>query len=165
MKKLLCVLCFLLLCGCSPDTEYKERITILEKETNVAYSDIQNVLAPRVCLENHKEAKSNEPFLVTFEVTGELKSIVEKDSTISIDSRNLLKGRKEDISSLPPEGKSFCTGVTLPLTKKVAKNELENMITQGDLKVSVTKLDGEVTSSYTIKQFVIGKPDGSKVEP
>ncbi|KPL60992.1 hypothetical protein [Rossellomorea vietnamensis] len=165
MKKIVCVLFILLLFGCSNDMEQKERIKILEKETYVAYSDSQNVLAPRVCLENHKEAKSNEPFLVTFEVTGELKSIVEKDSNVTIDSRNLLKGSKEDISSLPPDGKSFCTGITLPLTKEVAQDELENMITQEDLKVSVTELDGEVISSYTIKQFVIGKPDGSIVEP
>ncbi|MGG3915897.1 hypothetical protein [Rossellomorea vietnamensis] len=165
MKKVVCVLFILLLFGCSNDMEGKERITILKKETYVAYSDSQNVLAPRVCLENQNAEQSNEPFLVTFEVTGELKSIVEKDSTISIDSRNLLKGSKEDISSLPPDGKSFCTGVTLSLTKEVAKNELENMITQKYLKVSVTELDGEVISSYTIKKFVIGKPDGSIVEP
>lgn len=165
MKKVVCVLFSLLLFGCSNDIGDEERITILEKETNVAYSDSQNVLAPRVCLENHKEEKSNEPFLVTFEVTGELKSIVEEDSSITIDSRNLLNGSEGDISSLPPDGESFCTGITLPLTKEVAKEELENMITQEDLKVSVTELDGEVISSYTIKQFVIGKPDGSIVEP
>lgn len=165
MKKLVCVLPILLLFGCSNDMEDEERITILEKETYVAYSDSQNVLAPRVCLENQQEEQSNEPFLVTFEVNGGLKSIVEKDSTISIDSRDLLNGSEGDISSLPPDGKSFCIGNTIALTKEVAQDELENMVAQGDLKVSVTEIDDEVISSYSIKEFVIGKPDGSIVKP
>lgn len=165
MKKLVCVLPILLLFGCSNDMEGEERITILEKETYVAYSDSQNVLAPRVCLENQQEEQSNEPFLVTFEVNGGLKSIVEKDSTISIDSRDLLNGSEGDISSLPPDGKSFCIGNTIALTKEVAQDELENMVAQGDLKVSVTEIDDEVISSYSIKEFVIGKPDGSIVKP
>ena len=53
----------------------------------------------------------------------------------------------------------------MPLTKEVNQDELEKMVAQGDIKVSITELDGEVISSYTIKKFVIGKPDGSKVEP
>jgi hypothetical protein len=53
----------------------------------------------------------------------------------------------------------------LPLTKEVKQDELENMVDQGDIKVSITELDGEVISSYTIKKFVIGKPDGSRVKP
>ncbi|MCR8848421.1 hypothetical protein NQ095_08410 [Rossellomorea sp. SC111] len=165
MKKLLCVLCFLFLCSCSTDTGDKERITILENESNVAYSESQNVLAPRVCLENQKEEQSNEPFLVAFDVNDGLKSIVEKDSNVSIDSRNLLNDRGADIASLPPDGKSFCIGTTFSLTRLVAQNELEKMVTQGGLKVSVTELDGGVISSYIIEEFVIGNPDGSIVEP
>lgn len=165
MKKVVCVLIILLLFGCSNDMGDKERITILENETYVVYSESQNVLAPRVCLENQQEEQSNEPFLVAFEVTGGLKPIVEKETNFSIDSRDLLSGSEGDISSLPPEGESLCTGITLPLTKEVAKDKLEDMITQGDLNVSVTELDGEVISSSIIKVFVIGMPDGSIVEP
>jgi hypothetical protein len=164
MKKFASLLFILLLFGCSNDTEDKERITILENESHVAYSESQNLLAPWVCIENQQEEQSNEPFLMTFEVTDGLKSIVDKDSNVSIDSRNLFNGSEEDISSLPPDGKSFCTGNTLPLTKEVNQDELENMVTQGDIKVSITELDGEVISSYTIKEFVIGKPDGSKIK-
>jgi hypothetical protein len=166
MKKKFAKLFFiLLLFGCSNDVENKERITILENKTNVAYSEGQNLLAPMVCLENQQEELSNEPFLVTFEVIEGLKSIVNSEDNVTIDSRNLLNGSEEDISSLPPDGKSFCVGNNLPLTKEVNQDELENMVDQGDIKVSITELDGEVISSYTIKKFVIGKPDGSRVKP
>ena len=80
MKKIASLFFVLLLFGCSNDTVNKERITILENKTDVAYSESQNLLAPSVCLENQQEEQSDEPFLVTFEVTEGLKSILEKDS-------------------------------------------------------------------------------------
>ena len=155
----------ILLFGCSNDMVDKERLTILENESNVAYVESQNLLAPKVCLENKQEKQSIEPFLVTLKVADELKSMVDRDSNISIDSRSLFNDSDEDISSLPPKGKPFCTGNNLKLTKEVSKKGLEKMITEGHIEVSVTELDGEVISSFTIKKFVVGKPDGSVVNP
>ncbi len=164
MKKVASVLFILLLFGCSNGTAEKERLTILENESNIAYVESQNLLAPKVCLENQQERQSIEPFLVKFEITGDLKSVIDKDSNVSIDSRNLFNGSDGDISSLPPNGKSFCTGNNLTLTKGVSQNEVEQMITEGDMTVSVTELNGDVISSLTLKEFVIGKPDGSVFE-
>lgn len=165
LKKFVSALFILLLLGCSNNTIDKERLTILENESNVAYVESQNLLAPMVCLENQQEEQTIKPFIVKFEVNDELKSVVDKDFNTFIDSRNLLNGSDEDVIILLPDGKSFCTGNNLTLIKDVSQNELEKMIAEGDIEVAVTELDGEVISSFTIKEFVIGKPHGSVIKP
>lgn len=163
MKRILSVLFLVLLFGCSNETVDKERLTILEDDSNVAYVESENLLAPMVCLENQQNTKSVDPYLVTFELTDDLKTIVDTKSNISLDSRNLFDN--DDGSNLPQEEKSFCVGNNLPLTEEVNQDDLENFITEGNIKVSVTELNGDVISTYTLQKFVIGKLDGSVVSP
>lgn len=43
------------------------------------------------------------------------------------------------------------------LKKEVSQDDIEKMVTDKDVKVSKTELSGEVVSSYTLQEFVVGK--------
>ncbi|SDQ81157.1 hypothetical protein [Virgibacillus salinus] len=162
---LMLLLTTILLFGCSNDTVVKERLTILGNESKVIYPeevlDDFNALATQVCIEiNQKDKSSIAPFLVTFEIKDELNSIVDESSSVlELDSRDITNAGKT------PEGNTFCTGNTLMLKKEVSKDDIEGMVTDKDVKVSITELSGEVISSYTLQEFVIGKADGTVVKP
>ena len=95
MKKIASFFFVFLLFGCSNDTINKERITILKNETDVAYSESQNLLAPSVCLEIQQEEKSDEPFLVNFEVTEGLKSNLKRTPLFLLIVGTFLMGVRE----------------------------------------------------------------------
>ncbi|CQR48246.1 hypothetical protein BN1058_02600 [Paraliobacillus sp. PM-2] len=163
MRRVLSILSLVLLFGCSNETVDKERLTIHEDESSVAYVESENLLAPRVCLENQQKTQSVDPYLITFELTDDLKTIVDKTSNVSLDSRNLFNNDGD--SNSPRKEKSFCVGTNLPLKEEVNQDKLDNLITEGNIKVSVTELNGDVIFTYTLQKFVIGKPDGSVVSP
>ncbi|QHE51600.1 hypothetical protein [Pontibacillus sp. HMF3514] len=161
----------ILVFGCSNHTVDKERLTILRNESKVIYPEEVpenfNALATQVCIENNQKGKASiDPFLVTFEIKDKLHSIVdESSSALELDSRYITNAGKEKITNLPPEGDTLCTGNTLMLKKEVSQDDLEKMVNDGDVKVSITELNGDVITSYTLQEFVIGKPDGSVIKP
>jgi len=168
IKGTLILLLTILLFGCSNDTVEEERITILEDESKVIYPKEapKDFLATQVCMKNNEKEKSSiDPYLVTFEIKNELKSIVDESSSLlELDSRDITN-TGDNMTNLPTEGDTYCTGNTLMLKKDVIQDDLEKMVTDGDVKVSITELNGDVISSYSLQEFVIGKPDGSVVKP
>ncbi len=172
--KVLTLMLFLttiLLFGCSNETVDKARLTILGNESKVIYPeevpDDFNAVATQVCIENNqKDQTSIAPFLVTFEIKDELNSILDESSSVlELDSRDITNAGKKKITNLPPEGNTICAGNTLMLTNEVSQDDIERMVTDKDVKVSITELSGEVIASYTLQEFVIGKADGTVVKP
>ncbi|MFG6117609.1 hypothetical protein ACGTN9_20880 [Halobacillus sp. MO56] len=159
--KILSLLTLILLLGCSDNVDEQKKISIQEDESFVAYVNEEDnkLLAPTVWLEYDHQGTSA-PFLITLELTDELKSIVDKDYKVTFDSRDIFNSN-EDFK----DQDSFFVGNNLFLKKSVNQDELKKMITKGAIKVSITELNGDVITSSLLQKFVIGQPDGSLVNP
>lgn len=159
--KILGILTLILLIGCSDTLDEQTRVSIQEDESYVAYVKEEDIhlLAPTVWLE-HDHQETSEPFLVTFELSDELQSVLDEDYKVTFDSQDIFKGNQELKNQ-----DTFFVGNNLALKKSVNKENLRKMLSNGDIKVLLTELNGDVITSIRLQKLVIGQPDGSVVKP
>ncbi|MFC7063370.1 hypothetical protein [Halobacillus seohaensis] len=163
--KNLSIFVLLLLFGCNGEAAETERISILKEESNVAFVEELHILAPKVCMQNNvQDQESIEPFLIDIEVTGELKGLVDEKWNETMDSRNMLQD-DESLGKFETNGEPFCTSNNLELNEEITQDEVEKMVTDGGIKVSLTEQDGEVIVTAPLTDFVLGQPDGSVEKP
>lgn len=159
---LLClgIIALMLLIGCSEKAVDSKRISILEEKSSVVYVESHNLIVPTVFLKNNRPGEQSiDHFFITFDVKAELEPLIKQGYKTSIDSRNL------DLTDLLSERNNFYTGVNLVIEGKISRNDLEKMIQEGNIIVSIIEPNGDVVTSLSLEKFVIGKPDGSVVEP
>ncbi|MBA2176262.1 hypothetical protein H0266_15295 [Halobacillus locisalis] len=157
MRFLLCSLVFLLIVACENGEEEPSRISMIEKESNIAYVEELSLIAPKVCMENNLDGESLEPFLVDIKVEGELRTFVDHASNVTLDSRNFLQGVED--GSEPTD--YFCTGNNLKIKKDISGDKLQEFIRDGSVQVEMTELDGTMIEKKPLTEFRLGKLDGS----
>ncbi|MEC3883052.1 hypothetical protein VKA52_04810 [Halobacillus sp. HZG1] len=159
--KILGLLILILLLGCSDNLDEQTRVSIQEDESYVAYVKEEGIhlLAPTVWLE-HDHQETSEPFLVTFELSDELQSVLNEDYKVTFDSQDIFKGNPDFKNQ-----DTFFVGNNLTLKKSVSQEALRKMVSNGDIKVLVTELNGDVITSIRLQKLLIGQPDGSVVKP
>lgn len=162
MKKMPLILFIIFLVSCDANTIDKERLSISENDSYIAYvaEPEMNALVPTVNLTYNFPEKDLEPFLVEFEVVSdELKPHVTINK--SIDSRNAVDEKlKDQVQS----GEKFYLGASFPLKNKITADKLKKMNGKENMKITVTELDGDIITSGIITNFYIGKRDGTLVE-
>ncbi|RWZ58620.1 hypothetical protein EQV77_06545 [Halobacillus fulvus] len=151
-KRLLTILCLVVLVACSDKVEQEESIQVVESESQVVYVQELGVIAPSVCMET--DTSDPDSFLIDIQVMGELEEWVDPSSNRTIDSRDVLQAQNVD-------GRFFCTGNNLQLTKELTENELEQWIREGNLRVSLTDMNGELITEQALTDFKVGNLDGS----
>ncbi|RDI39140.1 hypothetical protein [Falsibacillus pallidus] len=156
MKKLaLLLLVGCLITGCSQKDSKDERLSIMQSGSHVAIVEGEGLLAPRVCIQNNQqEKKTLEPFLISFDVSDKLKPFIKENYMQTLDSRNMVNEKDTDFSEAPPKGKTFCTGITMEL-KDLNSKEMKKMIEDGAIKASITELNGDVITSYSLTSPII----------